>query len=92
MAKVADLPFKYRAMMALYPWRRIDPVPASPLKIPLAQARIAVVTTGGLVTELRVDAQEPGSEAIGIADRQRCTGPASERDRVVAPNGLDAQS
>lgn len=50
MAKIADLPYKYRAMMALYPWRRIDPVPHAPLKIPLAQARIAVVTTGGLVT------------------------------------------
>ena len=50
MALIADLPFKYRAMMALYPWRRVQPVPCSPLNKPLAEARIAVVTTGGLVT------------------------------------------
>jgi D-proline reductase (dithiol) PrdB len=31
-----------------YPWRRIDPVPCTPLRKPLAQARIALVTTAGL--------------------------------------------
>ena len=50
MASVADLPLKYRAMMALYPWRRVDPVPCAPLAVPLPDARIAVVTTGALVT------------------------------------------
>jgi D-proline reductase (dithiol) PrdB len=31
-----------------YPWRRIDPVPCAPMRKPLAQSRIALVTTAGL--------------------------------------------
>ena len=31
-----------------YPWRRIDPVPCAPLRKPLNESRVAIVTTAGL--------------------------------------------
>lgn len=48
MAEFSDLPFGMRAQLALYPWRRIDPVPWSPLAAPLAAARVALVTSAGM--------------------------------------------
>jgi D-proline reductase (dithiol) PrdB len=37
-----------RIFLKSYPWRRIDPVPCAPLRNPLAESRIAIVTTAGL--------------------------------------------
>jgi D-proline reductase (dithiol) PrdB len=49
MAKLSDLPLSLRLFLRTYPWRRIDPVPwAAPAK-PLAESKIAVVSTAGLV-------------------------------------------
>jgi D-proline reductase (dithiol) PrdB len=48
MASFDELSFKYRALVALYPWRRLDPVPWTPLRVPLAEARVALVTSAGL--------------------------------------------
>lgn len=49
MAKIADLRFKYRALMAAYRWRRVDPVPCTMLTKPVSDCRVALVTSGGLV-------------------------------------------
>ena len=49
MARISELPLWLRAVLAAYPWRRIDPVPSAPLAKPLASARVALVTTAGLV-------------------------------------------
>lgn len=49
MGSLAEFPLHYRAFLRAYPWRRIDPVPWSPLRRPLAESRIGVVTTAGLV-------------------------------------------
>ena len=49
MADPADLPLKARLFLKTYPWRRIDPVPWAPLRRPLAEARIAVISSAGLV-------------------------------------------
>jgi D-proline reductase (dithiol) PrdB len=48
MAEFSDLPLHVRIELALYKWRRIDPVPWTPLPVPLREARIALVTSGGL--------------------------------------------
>jgi len=47
--RASDLPIKYRLMMKAYRWRRIEPVPAALLRQPLASARVAIVTSAGLV-------------------------------------------
>ncbi len=48
MAELASLPLRYRLQLALYRWHRLDPVPWTPLRRPLPEARIALVTTAGL--------------------------------------------
>ncbi|GAC1651530.1 MAG: glycine/sarcosine/betaine reductase selenoprotein B family protein [Gemmatimonadaceae bacterium] len=48
MASFSDLPFAYRQAIRVYPWRRIDPVPWTPLQVPIARARLALITSAGL--------------------------------------------
>lgn len=49
MARISDLPLWLRVVLKTYPWRRIDPIPPAPLRKPLTECRIALVTTAGLV-------------------------------------------
>ena len=51
MAEQDLLPLWLRATLRAYPWRRIDPVPCAPLRRPVARARVALITTAGLVPE-----------------------------------------
>jgi D-proline reductase (dithiol) PrdB len=48
MASLSELPLKYRVLLRMYQYRRLDWAPGSVLRKPLATARIAVVTTAGL--------------------------------------------
>ena len=48
MGDVSEFSFATRMFLKTYPWRRIDPVPCAPLRKPLAEARLALVTTAGL--------------------------------------------
>jgi len=48
VANVSELPLSARLFLKAYPWRRIDPVPWSPLSRPLAESRVAIVSTAGL--------------------------------------------
>jgi D-proline reductase (dithiol) PrdB len=49
MARIEELPLWLRATLKVYPWRRIDPVPCAPLRKRIANSRVALVTTAGLV-------------------------------------------
>ena len=49
MAQIEDLPYKIRAFLRFYPWRRVDPVPCARLSKPLSDCRVAIVTSSGLV-------------------------------------------
>ena len=49
MGDASEFTFAIRAFLVAYRWRRIDPVPWSPLRKPLAEASVALVTTAGLV-------------------------------------------
>jgi D-proline reductase (dithiol) PrdB len=44
-----ELPLTYRLLMRTYRWRRGAPAPPATLRVPLAQARVALVTSAGLV-------------------------------------------
>ena len=48
MADLSELPLHTRLELALYKWRRIEPVPWTPLAVPLRHARVALVTSAGL--------------------------------------------
>ena len=49
MARIADLPLTARAFLKTYPWRRIEPVPWAPLRRSLRDAKIALISSAGLV-------------------------------------------
>ena len=65
MANLSDLSLKNRLFMATYRYRALDPVPfARPAK-PLCEARVALVTTGGvyLPTQVPFDNELKGGDA-----------------------------
>lgn len=45
----SDLPLGYRLFLRAYRWRRAADVPAARLSLPLPEARVALVTSAGLV-------------------------------------------
>jgi D-proline reductase (dithiol) PrdB len=47
MAQISDLKLAYQPFMWAYPYRRVDWLPGARLQKPLAESRIAVVTTAG---------------------------------------------
>lgn len=60
MAHISDLQLKHRALIAAYPFRRLDWRPGARLTKPLKQARIALITTAGLY----LPGQEPFRHSI----------------------------
>jgi D-proline reductase (dithiol) PrdB len=64
MAHVDELSLKTRLFLKAYPWRRIDPVPWTQLPKPLAQCRLALVSSAGFV----LPGQEPFSPDIRGGD------------------------
>lgn len=64
MANVSELPLTTRLFLKAYPWRRNDPVPWAPLRKPLREAKVALVSTAGLV----LPTQEPFDNDIRGGD------------------------
>jgi D-proline reductase (dithiol) PrdB len=48
MGRVSDLSLKDQIFVRTYRWRQIDPVPWTPLKKPLSECRLGLVSTAGL--------------------------------------------
>jgi len=48
MSELKDLALRDQIFMRAYKWRRIDPVPWTPLKKPLAECRLGIVSSAGL--------------------------------------------
>lgn len=49
MGKLSEFSLSIRLFLKTYPWRRIDPVPWSPLKKPLSECRLVLISSAGLV-------------------------------------------
>ena len=49
MGDLSEFKLALRLFLRAYPWRRIEPVPCAPLRRPLAEARLALITSAGLV-------------------------------------------
>ena len=64
MGNLSEFPLKYRLFLKTYQWRRIDPVPWAPLKKPLAESRLVLVSSAGIVTTQ----QKPFDSAIRGGD------------------------
>lgn len=49
MPQIAELSFALRTFLRAYRWKRLDPVPAARLGKPLADCRVALVSSAGLL-------------------------------------------
>jgi len=49
MGGMNDFPMHIRAFLMSYKWRRVDPVPFTPLRKPLSESRLALVSSAGFV-------------------------------------------
>ncbi len=58
MGDLSEFPLNVRLFLRAYRWRRIDPVPWTPLAKPLTRCRIALVSSAGFV----LPGQEPFDE------------------------------
>lgn len=64
MGELSEFSFKYRLFLKAYQWRRIDPVPWTPLKKPLAESRLVLISSAGMVAPH----QKPFDSAIRGGD------------------------
>lgn len=55
MGRLGEFSLPMRTYLKAYPWRRLNPVPWTPLKKPLAECRLALVSSAGLI----LPGQEP---------------------------------
>lgn len=55
MGTLDEFSLKVRLFLKAYPWRRIDPVPWTPLRKPLSECRLALISTAGFI----LPGQEP---------------------------------
>jgi D-proline reductase (dithiol) PrdB len=49
VGELSEFPLHYRAFLRTYRWRRIEPLPFTRLKAPVYRARVAIVSSAGLV-------------------------------------------
>ena len=49
MGDLSEFSKTVQLFMRAYPWRRIDPVPWSPLSKPLSECRVALISSAGLI-------------------------------------------
>jgi D-proline reductase (dithiol) PrdB len=64
MGDLSEFSWTTRLFLKAYRWRRIDPIPWTPLKRPLAQARLALVSSAGMV----LPSQKPFDEGLAGGD------------------------
>ena len=64
MGELSEFSLAVRLFLKAYPWRRIDPVPWTPLAKPLSQCRLALVSSAGLV----LPNQQPFDDSIKGGD------------------------
>lgn len=54
MGDLNEFSLKYRLFLKAYQWRRIDPVPWTPLTKPLSDCRVALISSAGFVASDQV--------------------------------------
>lgn len=64
MGEIAEFSPVLRMFLKAYPWRRVRPVPWAPLRRPLTECRVALVSSAGFVlpTQPRFDPEHRGGD------------------------------
>ena len=65
MGDFSEFTLKHRLLLRAYPWRRIDPIPWTPLATPLSECRLALISSAGFVLpdQDRFDSNARGGDA-----------------------------
>ncbi len=94
MGDLNEFSLKYRIFLKAYQWRRVKPIPWSPLTKPISECRLALVSSAGFV----LPEQEPFDETIRGGDPSLREIPSdtdvrtlinSHRSTVFDHSGLD---
>jgi len=64
LGNLSEFPLKYRLYLKAYRWRRIDPVPWTPLEKPLKDCRLGLISSAAFVAA----DQDPFDNFIRIGD------------------------
>ena len=64
MGDLSEFRLKYQVFLRTYSWRRIDPVPWAPVRKPLAESRLGLVSSAGFV----LPSQKPFDEEVRGGD------------------------
>lgn len=64
MAELSELSLPLRMFLKAYRWRRIDPVPWAPVRKPLAESRLALISSAGFIAP----GQEPFDASVRGGD------------------------
>jgi D-proline reductase (dithiol) PrdB len=64
LGNLNEFPLKYRLFLKTYPWRRIDPVPWTPLKKSLTDSRLVLISSAGMIRT----GQKPFDQSIRGGD------------------------
>lgn len=64
MGDISEFSLAVQLFLKAYPWRRIAPVPWAPLRKPLSECRLALVSSAGLVTAY----QQPFDTSVSGGD------------------------
>lgn len=78
MGQLSEFSVPVRLFLKAYRWRRVDPVPWTPLRKPLAESRLALVSSAGMVLpeQERFDPKVRGGD-VGFREIPSDIDPAS---------------
>lgn len=79
MGHIGEFSLPIRLLLRTYPWRRIDPVPWTPLAKPLGECRLALVSSAAFVAP----GQQPFDESVRGGDVTFRDIPADVNPRVL---------
>ena len=79
MGGTSEFPLTIRLFLKTYQWRRIDPVPWTPLRKPLSQCQLALVSSAGFV----LPDQPPFDESLRGGDTSFREIPADAEARTL---------
>jgi D-proline reductase (dithiol) PrdB len=82
MGDLSEFPLAVQLFLKTYRWRRIDPVPWTPLRKPLAECRLGLVSTAGL----SLPGQEPFDPKVRGGDPSFREIPSSIRAEELVEN------
>jgi hypothetical protein len=69
MATIDDFSLPARLFLKTYRWRRVDPVPWTPLHRPLAESRLALISSAGFILPARSPSMSIWPAATAAAGR-----------------------